>query len=138
MFQYRHVYSAMTQDLGHVEDEVRLLSNTGIDPLTGKGFTSAERVVQTYLERTVLSTGESYIAFQGTQLRWIAPADVELRPENDNALMAAIHARVGGESSVVTTVSTSMGDYRVLVAPVRSGSDAATLIRVSLDRKSVV
>lgn len=130
VLHYRHVYSAMTQDLGHVEDEVRLLSNTGIDPLTGKGFTSAERVVQSYLERTVLSTGESYVAYQGTQLRWIAPADVELRPENDNALMAAIRAWVGGESSVITTVSTGMGDYRVLVAPVRSGSDAATLIRV--------
>ncbi len=130
VLHYRHAYTSMTQDLGHIDNELRLLSDTGIDPLTGSAYASAERMVQTYLESTLLSTGESYIAYHGAHLRWLAPADVELRPENDAELVAAVQPWIGGESSIITTVSTGEGDYRVLVAPVRTRVDTATLVHI--------
>ena len=111
--------------------QLRVLADDGLNPATGEPLTTPAMVVETYLRRTVLQPSESALGFLDGTATWTVPSQVRLRPEKDAELLAQIAPLVSGTESVIETVRTSQGTYRVLVVPVlEEGQPVATLVHV--------
>ncbi|WP_240471031.1 sensor histidine kinase [Schaalia suimastitidis] len=130
VLQTNSVYSQMTSELQSIEGELKVLAETGVDPQTGQPFADPAAVIRTHLERSVLQQSESEMGYVGANLTWLAPLDVTFRPEQDAELLSDVAQWVQATESTIRTVSTTSGTYRVLVAPVHSGSSSGALVHV--------
>lgn len=118
------------EQLERSRDRFEVLATRDVDPATGVPFTDASQVIYTYIQRSVVRPGESELGFVGEELRWYPSAAVTLRPEKDAELMASLIPLCSARDSTITTISTSSGSYRVMVAPLRDGSTQAALVHV--------
>lgn len=128
--QSAHLHRQVDDDLKRITDEIRVLATQGKDPTTGAPFASPEALLRSHLERNVLEAGHSEIAYIDARLRWLAPESVPLRPENDPELLDVAEKWVSGDQTLVDTVHTSKGTYRLLVVPVRAGERVGALVHV--------
>ncbi len=124
--------SRVEADLARTVDEVALLA-AGNDPATGKPFTSAEALLRTALQRTVLPPSEGAFAVVGDRIRWTAQPGVALRPEEDAELVAAVLPLTQLPTVSQGQLTTATGDYRYVVVPVRfpPPGDSGALVRVA-------
>lgn len=100
-----------------VEEELKILAQDGVDPVTGEQFKGPSEVLRTYLERNVLAVNEGQVAVVAGQIRWTAAEGVALRPENDAQMLSRLIPL--GELDHVSRgqIQTSSGKYVYLVVP---------------------
>ncbi len=122
LVQDRRISDDIHHQLEIIHGELRVLSSEGVDPETGERFAGPERLLKTYLARTVVSPAEGELGFIGDQVALVASEDVMLRPENDRELIALVTPWVRAESVRIEPVRTEQGNYHVLLAPVE-GAD---------------
>ena len=122
----------VTADLARAADEVAVLAG-GNDPATGKPFTGAEPLLRVVMQRAVLPPSEGSFAIVGDRIRWTAQAGVELRPEDDPELVAAVLPLANSPQVSQGELVTALRDYRYIVVPVRFAAteDTGALVRVA-------
>ena len=129
ILQNRHLWDTTKEQLERVQGELRALATKGVDPETGKPFTSAPNVLKTFMSRSVISHDSGEAGFIDGVHQFITPLDV-IKPEDDPELLAAVQDNLAGGDNVIKFVRTSRTSYRVLVASVIIGDHRATLLRV--------
>lgn len=112
-------------------EQLRFLAVDGIHPSTGEQLTTPAQVLKVYLRRVVLSPQESALGFVGGDLLWTAPSQMRLPPHQDADLLRQVAPAVSGTESVIQTITTPQGTYRVLVVPVTMDDEtSAALVHV--------
>ncbi|MGD7733045.1 sensor histidine kinase [Propionibacteriaceae bacterium G57] len=117
--QQSQAVSRVDSYLTRVEQELKILAQTGIDPATGERFTGPSEVLRTFLERNVLGPAEGQVAVVEGQVRWVSREGVPLRPEDDAELMDALLPLAGREVVSRGRLQTGRGTFAYLVVPVR-------------------
>ena len=82
ILQNRHLWDTTKQQLERVQGELRALATKGVDPETGKPFTSAPNVLKTFMSRSVISHDSGEAGFIDGVHQFITPLDV-IKPEDD-------------------------------------------------------
>ena len=126
ILQNRYLWETTRNQLERVEGELAALVTKGVDPDTGEPFNSAPKVLETFMSRSVISPDSGEAGFIDGVHQLVAPSDVELRPEQDPELLAAVADNLSGGDNVIKFVRTPMRSYRVLVASVIIGDHRAT------------
>ncbi|MFH6689674.1 HAMP domain-containing sensor histidine kinase [Cellulosimicrobium funkei] len=107
-------------------NELRRIAGSGVNPVTGEPFRSAEDVVVASIQLTVPAQNEGVLGLREGRAPLVSQQDVRLRLEEDAELVAALSPLVAGDHVVLRSVGTATADYRALVAPVRAtGADGA-------------
>ncbi len=105
---------------------------TGGDPSTGQPFASTDALLREAVRQAVLAPSEGVVGVVAGAPRWLARDAVPLRPEDDPELLEAVLPLAAGDTIASGRLTTSTGDYRYTVAPVRlgsrSGSDALVVV----------
>lgn len=99
-------------------EQLRFLASDGIHPSTGEPLDTPAQVLQVYLRRVVLSPSESALGFVAGDLQWTVPSQTRLPLHKDPDLLRQVGPAVAGTESVIQTITTPEGTYRVLVVPV--------------------
>lgn len=128
--QDRVISANLDAQLERSRDELRVLATRGVDPATGAAFTGPSELLRTYLERTVVGPGEGEVAFVGAEVRWVASADVPLRPEDDAELIAAATPWATGDEIILERLRTTQGNYHLLLVPVKFPTETGALLHV--------
>lgn len=118
--------SALAQEV----EELRTLAEQGVDPATGRSFSSVEQLVRVALQRNVPSPNEVFLAFQDGSLdAYTAGGLTELATAPE---IAAAVARVpaGSRSVVNDEVMTDRGLVKLSMVPVGIEGDTATGVYV--------
>ena len=113
--------------LSRTVSEFRVLSASSVDPATGAPFVRAEDLVYVAMQRTLPAANEGMMALGPTDVRWVAPESVALRPEEDRQLLDGLLAEAAPERVVLRTLSTGTTTYRLAVIPVQLADDAAAM-----------
>ena len=102
------------------------------DPQTARAWPSVDALLRVAMQRTVLGPAEGALAIADGQVTWTAQPGVALRPENDEALVAAILPATEREAVTYGRTRTDR-DWSYVVVPVRlEGQQArAALVRVT-------
>ncbi|KAJ8140998.1 hypothetical protein OY671_005827 [Metschnikowia pulcherrima] len=107
-------------------NELRRIAGSGVNPVTGEPFRSAEDVVVASIQLTVPAQNEGVLGSREGRTPLVSQQDVRSRLEEDAELVAASSPLVAGDHVVSRSVGTATADYRALVAPVRAtGADGA-------------
>lgn len=126
------VTNRANQDIVQEIEEFRTLSADGVDPETSRPFTSSERLLEVYLSRQRLSSGEVLIGYVGTSGRVLeryGPGTPE-RGEYDLAADRDFLQLAARDSS--GTYQTPVGEMRWArtVVDVREGEGAMFIVAV--------
>ena len=113
--------------LSRTVSEFRVLSASSVDPATGAPFVRAEDLVYVAMQRTLPAANEGMMALGPTDVRWVAPESVVLRPEADRQLLDGLLSEAAEERVVLRTLSTGTTTYRLAVVPVQLADDAAPM-----------
>ncbi|MBO1030700.1 HAMP domain-containing histidine kinase [Tessaracoccus sp. SD287] len=100
-----------------VEEELKILAQDGVDPVTGEQFTGPSEVLRTYLERNVLAANEGQVAVVAGKIRWTAAEGVALRPEDDAEMMRQLVPLADLDRVSRGQIQTASGRYVYLVVP---------------------
>jgi len=103
------------------------------DPQTGQPWAITTALLRVALQRATLAPSEGALAIEDGEVTWTAQAGVPLRPENDEALVAALTPLVSLETVTYGRISTSECDWFYVVIPVHlaTGQSPAALVRVT-------
>ncbi|WP_196217183.1 sensor histidine kinase [Cellulosimicrobium composti] len=118
--QREQVDARIEDSLERSAEELATLAASGVNPVTGEPFTSPEDVVVAAIQLTVPAHNEGILGLREGRAPLVSQQDVRLRLEDDAELVAALAPLVGGDDVVLRSPRTATGDYRALVAPVRS------------------
>ncbi|WP_255436995.1 HAMP domain-containing sensor histidine kinase [Cellulosimicrobium sp. TH-20] len=121
------------ESLTRSANELRRVAGSGVNPVTGEPFRSADDVVVASIQLTVPAHNEGVLGLREGRAPLVSQQDVRLRLEEDAELVAALSPLVTGDHVVLRSVRTATADYRALVAPVRAtvadaGSPAALVL----------
>ncbi len=115
------------ESLTRSANELRRVAGSGVNPVTGEPFRSADDVVVASIQLTVPAHNEGVLGLREGRAPLVSQQDVRLRLEEDAELVAALSPLVTGDHVVLRSVRTATADYRALVAPVRAtGADAGS------------
>ncbi|MDO9377548.1 MAG: HAMP domain-containing sensor histidine kinase [Nocardioidaceae bacterium] len=116
----RTIASEMAQEMG----EVRAYQAQGVDPDTGEPFTSADRLLQTFLQRNLPAQNEILFGYLGTgRTRYQGGADV--RPLRDSTAFGDAVDELRSTGGGSRSLSVGGDTYALAVLPVRGGSTEA-------------
>lgn len=118
------------EQLERNRNRFRVLATQGVDPSTGAPFSNASQVVYAHIQRAVIHPGESELGFVGREVKWRPAENTTLRPDQDAQLVEALEPYVVDDESVITTLETAKGSYRVMVVPLRDGNTQAALVHI--------
>ncbi|GAB3529768.1 sensor histidine kinase [Arthrobacter monumenti] len=137
LLQRNQVDEIINDSLGRSVTEFRALAEDGIDPSTLERFTTADGLVSVAMQRTVPARNEGMLGFSAGELRFVAPAPVPVRLEDDTELVNWIEAYDPQDTIRIQTVETSTTDYRMVVVPVQLSSDPTPgLFVLAFDRSA--
>ncbi|WP_431710908.1 sensor histidine kinase [Glutamicibacter uratoxydans] len=120
----RHELNEYIDDsLSRTVEEFRLLAETGVDPTTREDFTRAEDLLYTAMQRTLPARHQGMLGLSADQLQWTAPANVQLRLEDDPEFFEWATSNSPDASVRITNVETAMSSYRAVVVPIQLSSD---------------
>ncbi|WP_253905294.1 sensor histidine kinase [Arthrobacter sp. H14] len=137
LLQRNQVDEMINDSLGRSVTEFRALAENGIDPSTLERFTTADGLVSVAMQRTVPARNEGMLGFSAGELRFVAPAPVPVRLEDDTELVNWIEAYDPQDTIRIQTVETSTTDYRMVVVPVQLSSDPTPgLFVLAFDRSA--
>ncbi len=126
LFQARTLTSSITASLEREVAEFRALAETGLDPETGKPFTSIERLLRVALQRNVPDRNETYLTFlDGAPLAYNG-GQRPIALESEPAVLAAVAAVPPGSEVMIRDVATSAGRARMAIVPVQLGDEASS------------
>ncbi|MGO1317759.1 MAG: ATP-binding protein, partial [Cellulomonadaceae bacterium] len=108
--------------------EFETFHRDAVDPRTGARYATVADLVYNALQLTVPGRHEGMLGLVDDEVRWTAPASVELRLEDDPALVSAVVDSARSESVRIATVSTPAGTYRYTTIPVRSDTAAGAVV----------
>lgn len=125
--QRGQIDARIDESLHRSATELKRLADSGVNPVTGEPFTSAEDVVVASIQLTVPAHNEGILGLREGRTPLVSQQDVRLRLEDDPELVAALAPLVAGDDVVLRSPRTATADYRALVAPVHSvgGAGAA-------------
>jgi signal transduction histidine kinase len=125
--QRGQIDARIDESLTRSANELETLAASGVNPVTGEPFTSAEDVVVASIQLTVPAHNEGILGLREGRTPLVSQQDVRLRLEDDPELVAALAPLVAGDDVVLRSPRTATADYRALVAPVQSvgGAGAA-------------
>ncbi|GED08846.1 sensor histidine kinase [Cellulosimicrobium cellulans] len=125
--QRGQIDARIDESLHRSATELKRLADSGVNPVTGEPFTSAEDVVVASIQLTVPAHNEGILGLREGRTPLVSQQDVRLRLEDDPELVAALAPLVAGDDVVLRSPRTATADYRALVAPVQSvgGAGAA-------------
>src|SRR5690606_7519836 len=132
--QREQVHARIEDSLERTARAIATLAASGVNPVTGEPFTSPEDVVVAAIQLTVPAHNEGILGLSEGRAPLVSQQDVRLRLEDDAELVAALAPLVAGDDVVLRSPRTATGDYRALVAPVRSvgaagaGQEPAALV----------
>ena len=107
------------------------LAAAGIDPSNGQSLTDASSVARAYIRQSVVGAGESVLGFEGEELSSHFSSDATHRqPQQDEQLVESLAALSTARDSTTTTVHTDESTYRVMVVPLRDGTNQVALAHV--------
>lgn len=116
--------------------EFRALAADGVDPRTGKPFTTASDLVYIAIQRTVPPATSGVVGLVAGEVRWTQPLSVQLRPEADPELVSRLEV-IGIDDHVqITQLTTRLTDYRYVAIPVKVTGDPATAVLVFVQDRS--
>lgn len=114
----------MDESLTRSFQEFETLLATGIDPNTLQPFREADQLVYLVMQRTLTEPNEGMMAVRGDQVIFFANEEVEVRLEDDPALVSYVTDTASPEQVTIQSVRTDFTNYRVMVAPVLLADDA--------------
>lgn len=114
------------QALERGHDEFAALADTGLDPGTGEAFTDAGSLVYVALQRILPEPNAGTFGIIDGEAALGAPSTVTLRPEQNAELVTAATELVTGGETLLTTIDTHDGTYRLLLVPVQRSDDTTT------------
>lgn len=125
-----NVERAAQGQLTAAAEDLNTLASEGVDPLTGKPFSSASAVLAAAVDRTPMDPHQGALGFVEGELTYRAPAAVSMRLENDGAFMTAIAPYVGGDLIVLQSLKTDEHDLRYIIIPIAfPDGSSGTLVR---------
>ncbi|MET1036985.1 MAG: ATP-binding protein [Aeromicrobium sp.] len=118
----RSIESSLTQEIG----EFRALQAEN-DPETRAPFTSADRLLQVFLERNLPDANEQLFAFPSSgQPTYQGSPDRVLQQSQEFPALVASLATEGGSS----TLQLAGREYRIAVLPIKAGAENASFVVV--------
>ena len=130
VLQEHNIRANATEQLQRILNQFRSQAASGIYPATGEQFMDSSQALETFLSRSIMGEAEGELGFVGTTIAWVASPDVELRPEDDQELLAAVADYVSGNTAIIEPIRTRSAEYIVLVAPISVGADHGALLHV--------
>lgn len=118
--QRGQIDARIDESLTRSANELETLAASGVNPVTGEPFTSAEDVVVASIQLTVPAHNEGILGLREGRTPLVSQQDVRLRLEDDPELVAALAPLVAGDDVVLRSPRTATADYRALVAPVQA------------------
>ncbi len=123
--QRDHIDRQIDEALTSSADEFRTLAESGVDPLTGHAFSTAEDLVITAIQLTVPSGNEGIVGLRSGQRPLVSSQDVSLRLQDDPDFINAVSMHLGDSEMSLLSLTTATTSYRVMVAPVTATDQAA-------------
>jgi signal transduction histidine kinase len=124
--QRGQIDARIDESLNRSATELKRLAASGVNPVTGEPFTSAEDVVVASIQLTVPAHNEGILGLREGRTPLVSQQDVRLRLEDDPELVTALAPLVAGDHVVLRSPRTATADYRALVAPVQAIGGAGT------------
>ncbi|MFI2103676.1 sensor histidine kinase [Isoptericola sp. NPDC019693] len=118
LLTYEQVDHRIDADLTESADELRTLAASGVDPVTGDPFSSAEEVVVTAIQLDVPARHEGVIGLRAGNSPLVSQQAVEVHLQDDAEFVAAVTPLLDSDQVVLRTIRTATTTYRTLVAPV--------------------
>lgn len=129
-FQRVSMNERVDDNLERTVEEVGLLSSTGLVPETGQPVANAAELIRLAMLRVRPLENEGMLGFDAERAALAASDAVELRLEEDGALVAWTLERVHEEVVTLESVETDTAAYRVALVPVggRGPDDVGALL----------
>jgi two-component system OmpR family sensor kinase len=119
----REIDSSLTQETG----EFRALQQNEVDPRTREPFTSADRLLEVFLERNLPDANEQLFAFPSVgKPTYQGDPDPTLQQSRQFPALVTDLSTSGGTRTLVVAGR----EYRVAVLPVRAGSESGAFVVV--------
>ncbi|MEN5075684.1 HAMP domain-containing sensor histidine kinase [Isoptericola cucumis] len=135
---YQNVDEGIDDDLIESASELRTLAASGVDPVTGDPFSSAEEVVVAAIQLDVPARHEGVLGLRAGQRPLVSQQAIEVHLENDPELVEAVTPLLDSDQVVLRTISTATTEYRALVAPVSALPEAADAAGLSDEPAALV
>jgi signal transduction histidine kinase len=126
LIQDRLVSVRVSEALEQEVEEFRTLAVEGIDPQTGLGFTSVERLLRVALQRNVPDRNETYLTIVDGEPLEFDGGDRPIRLEDEPEVLAAAAEVTAASSVVIRDVPTSTGPARLAIVPLSVAGDDTT------------
>ncbi|MFT4217107.1 MAG: HAMP domain-containing sensor histidine kinase [Micropruina sp.] len=117
-------------------DEFRVLAcgnsadcSPGIDPTTGRPFTSPDDLIRVAMQRQVLAANESELGIVAGKVVWTAPEGIAFRPERDPDFVNAVLPLSQLDHVTRGRLATPLADYSYAVTPVRFPNAHGALVQ---------
>lgn len=104
-------------------DEFHVLSETGVDLLSGAPYAHSRELMYTMMQRSQPSRFQGMLAMDGPYIQWTAPDYVDLRLEDDSQFVQWAGEQHKSDQIKLETVSTDTTMYRVVTIPVQLRED---------------
>ncbi|MFI7396882.1 sensor histidine kinase [Micrococcus luteus] len=133
------LHEQVDESLERSVEQVQLLARTGVVPETGEPVDEAEELIRLAMVRVGTLDNEGMLGLGEDRATLGASDAVELRLEQDPALVAWGLERVHSDSVVIDTVQTDTALYRAVVVPVGGGAPddvGALLLAFDMDAEA--
>lgn len=137
---HNEMITRVDESLKRTTREYVLKITDPVSPKTGQPYSDASAFLYDVMADTVAAPHEGFVAVVGNSLKWTAPANVELRLEDDPKFLSwSTSVAVNSDAVFLRTVTTDKATYRavVLPAPVNGDtSDGRYIVAFDLDAES--
>jgi len=138
LIQDRLVSTRVSEALEQEVAEFRTLAVEGIDPESGRHFSSVERLLRVALQRNVPDRNETYLTVLDGEPLEFDGGNRPIRLEDEPAVLQAAAEVTASSSVVIRDVDTSDGPARLAIVPLSVEGDEATgsyVMAYALDRE---
>ncbi|MGM7424682.1 sensor histidine kinase [Cellulosimicrobium sp. CpK407] len=125
--QRGQIDARIDESLTRSANELAQLAESGVNPVTGEPFTSAEDVVVASIQLTVPAHNEGILGLREGRTPLVSQQEVRLRLEDDPELVATLSPLASGDDVVLRSPRTATAEYRALVAPVHTVGGAGAV-----------
>ncbi|MCA5892693.1 HAMP domain-containing histidine kinase [Isoptericola sp. NEAU-Y5] len=118
LLTYGQIDERIDADLSESADELRTLAASGVNPVTGDPFSSADEVVVAMIQLDVPADHEGVLGLRSGRSPLVTQQAVELHLEDDAAFVEAVTPLLTSDHVMLRSIQTPTTHYRALIAPV--------------------
>jgi two-component system, OmpR family, sensor kinase len=123
---------AASAQLDREAGEFASLAANAVDPATGRPFESTSALLEAAIQQRVLGQADGVLGIVANKIEWTAYTGVELRLEDDPALVAEVTKHISAQVTTQGRLRSGDHDYLYLVMPVRAGGvGGSALVRAT-------